>query len=230
MPPHEPTAAGNQAEAVLARLRSYHVNSRIMLMIRFTAALIAALCLSLTWPTLLRAEIQQEVAASYIRALFDTSLQPGEAAADICPDVAKFGRFAAGHAWHGLTERERSRFSKDFCGLAIDAVTRLRLAFPGLRLELEQVTSGAQGMVIVASRVVRPTREPWPVKWVVAADGDQLRLADLRILDISLGIFLRGLTALQEPVDTGHPASAARILRPWRQALDRAFPPVANAP
>jgi ABC-type transporter MlaC component len=201
-----------------------------MLMTRFAAARIAALCLSLTWPTSLRAEIQQEVAASYIRALFDTSLQPGEAAADICPDVAKFGRFAAGRAWHGLTDSERNRFSKDFCSLAIDAVTRLRSAFPGLRLELEVVSPGPQGMAIVVSRVVRPARKPWPVKWVVATDGDHLRLADLRILDISLGIFLRSLTALQEPVDTGHPGSAARILGPWRQALDRAFPPVANAP
>ena len=201
-----------------------------MLMIRFTAALTATLCLSLTWPTSLHAEIQQEVAASYIRALFDTSLDPGATAADVCPEVAKFGRFAAGHAWHGLNASERNQFSRDFCDLAIDAVTRLRTAFPGLRLELEQANPGAQGMVIVSGRVVRPEREPWPVKWVVAPDGDKLRLADLRILGISLGIFLRGLTAVQEPDDGGHTDSADRILRPWRQALDRALPPIATSP
>ncbi len=201
-----------------------------MLMTRFKAALIAALSLSLTWPTSLYAEIQQEAAASYIRALFETSLRSGTAAASICPDVAKFGRFAAGYAWHGLPESERTRFAADFCGLAIDAVTRLRSAFPGLHLELEQVSPGAQGMVIVASRVVRPAREPWAVKWVVAADDGHLRLADLRILGISLGIFLRGLTALQAPLDTAHPANAARILGPWRHALDRAFPPPTSLP
>lgn len=217
-------------EARLARLRPYHVSSCIMLSICRMPAIAIALCLTLGWPSSPRADIQQEAAASYIRTLFDTSLRPGAEAAAICPDVASFGRFAAGHAWHGLPDDERARFAEAFCALAIDAVARLHAAYPGLRLDLEQISPGAQGMVVVESLVTRPALEPWPVKWVVAADSSRLRLADLRVLGISLGIFLRGLAALQPAPDALHPATAARILAPWRRALDRAFPPASGAP
>lgn len=196
-----------------------------MLSICRILAILVALSLILPWPHSARADIQHEEAASYIRTLFETSMRPAADVAGICPDVTAFGRFAAGRAWQGLPDGERRRFAADFCTLAIDAVSRLRAAFPGLCLEFEHVRPGAQGMVVVASRVTRPGLDPWPVDWVVAADGNRLRLADLRILGISLGIFLRGLTALQPAPDLQHPATATRILAPWRQALDRVFPP-----
>jgi ABC-type transporter MlaC component len=141
----------------------------------------------------------------------------------LCPQIEHFGRFAAGHAWRLLPSAERLRFADGFCSLAVEAVTRLQVSFPGLHLELQQVVPAAQEMVIASSAVTRPmSATTWPVDWQVAANGDHLRLADIRLLGLSLGIFLRSLANAGTTADS---ASADAILANWRQALDRALPP-----
>ncbi|MDY0873375.1 ABC transporter substrate-binding protein [Dongia rigui] len=170
-----------------------------------------------------RAEIKAELAANYIRHLFDTSMRENANAAALCPSIAQFGRFAAGHAWRLLPPSERPRLADGFCNLAVDAVTRLHLTYPGLRLKLDRTLPAAQGMVLVSSSVTRPTDlATWPVEWQLATTGADLRLADLRILGLSLGIFLRSLANAGTTADS---ASADVILARWRQALDRALPP-----
>lgn len=145
----------------------------------------------------------------------------------ICGEVAHFGRFAAGHTWQLLSPTERSRFDDGFCDLAVDAVARLQLAYPGLRLEFSHVLPAAQGMVMVVTTVTRPGEAAgWQVDWQVATDNhrpgsDHLRLADMRLLGLSLGIFLRSLASADISRDS---ASAEGILVHWRRALDRTLP------
>lgn len=195
-------------------------------------AILAGLALLGTAPSTSRADIQAESAANYIRLLFDTSMRSDADPAFICPQIEQFGRFAAGHAWQLLPPDERSRFADGFCALAVDAVARLQLAYPGLELELGHVLPAAQGMVLVSTDVARPAKDAiWQVDWQVAAVNDHLRLADLRLLGLSLGIFLRSLANADVTRDS---VSAEGILTHWRHALDRAFPsqaePVELAP
>lgn len=186
-------------------------------------AVVAGLAAIVVLPKSLHAEIKAEVAANYIRHLFDTSMRQNANPAVLCPQVAQFGQFAAGHAWRLLPPGERPRLADGFCSLAVEAVTRLQRAYPGLRLELDRTLPAAQGMMVVSSLITRPfSAATWPVDWQVAAAGDDLRLADLRILGLSLGIFLRSLANAGTTAD---PASADVILARWRQALDRALPP-----
>ncbi|WP_374656274.1 ABC transporter substrate-binding protein [Dongia sp.] len=201
-----------------------------MLPVRILAALILAFGVALSAPRALRADIQHAAAATYIRTLVETSLGPDLDTASLCPQVSAFGRFAAGHAWQALPGPERSRFAQGFCALALDAVGRLRAAYPGLRLDLGEVGPGAQGMVAVDSQIARPGLAPWRVNWLVAADGNGLRLADLKILGISLGIFLRSLVTLQAQPHAPQSVTAEYFLTPWRRALDRAFPPLPGRP
>jgi ABC-type transporter MlaC component len=185
-------------------------------------AVLAGLAIYLVRTSPSLAEIPAESAANYIRQLFDTSLRTNATPTLLCPQIEHFGRFAAGHAWRLLPPAERPRFADGFCDLAVEAVTRLRISFPGLQLELKQILPAAQDMVIASSTVTRPTRAtPWPVDWQVAVSGDRLRLADIRLLGLSLGIFLRSLAN----AGTDDSASADLILARWRQALDRALPP-----
>ncbi len=76
----------------------------------------------------------------------------------------------------------------------------------------------------------RPQMEPWPVDWLVTGTPDQPRLADLRILGVSLGIFLRSVATLQGAPSGAGGRSAAAILEPWRQALERALPQHPGSP
>lgn len=169
-------------------------------------------------------------AARYIRTLFDATLREHGSWPDRCRDIQGFGRFAAGRLWHALSEPERDHYNRDFCTLASDAVNRLRDAFPGLTLEIKGDRSAPQNMVSVQSSVARPGLEPWPVDWLVDGQPGQPELADLRILGISLGIFLRALAILEWPEKVPERLTSGQILRPWRQALDRALPPPGVVP
>jgi hypothetical protein len=201
-----------------------------MFPVRIFSAFAIVICIGVSATDPARAETRPAAAASYIRTLFDTSTASGSGPGNICPDVADFGRFSAGRAWHGLSGTERDRFTAEFCTLAAEAVRRLRDTFPGLRLELQRTADAAPGLIAIESRVIRPGHEPWPVDWLVAAEEDRFRLADLRVLGISLGIFLRSLVTMLPPPDAEHPPTGARILAPWRRALDRAFPPMPETP
>lgn len=182
-------------------------------------------------PSLSRADIRQESAANYIRVLFDTSMRTQPAPDRLCPHVVQFGRFAAGHAWRLMTAAEQARFSQGFCTLAVEAVNRLQMAHPGLHLELAGILPAAQGMMMVSSTVEdRAWAGSWPVDWQIAEAGAGLRLADIRLLGLSLGIFLRSL-ANSGPADLSQEAPGAdEILARWRQALDRALPQQAERP
>lgn len=190
-------------------------------------AILAGLTALLAAPSAPRADIQAESAANYIRLLFDTSMRSVPDPAFICGEVAQFGRFAAGHAWQLLSSTERSRFADGFCDLTVDAVARLHLAYPGLRLEFGHVLPAAQGMAVVSTTVTRLAKATaWQVDWQVAPDdnrpgSDHLRLADMRFLGLSLGIFLRSLANADISRDS---SSAEGIVAPWRRALDRALP------
>ena len=190
-------------------------------------AVLAGLGLLAAGPSPSRAEIQAESAANYIRALFDTSMRTKAIPDHLCPHIAQFGRFAAGHAWRLMPAAERPRFSQGFCALAVEAVNRLQTTHPDLHLELGGASPAAQGMVIVSSAVKdRGMATPWPVDWQIAEASPGLRLADIRLLGLSLGIFLRSLASSGS---TALP-SAEGILAHWRQALDRALPPQAEQP
>lgn len=169
-------------------------------------------------------------AARYIRALFSATLPARGDPIDLCPEVESLGRFAAGRLWHDLADDERHRFSRDFCALATDAVARVHAAYPGLTLSALEPVAAAQGMILVRSSLNRPQTDPWPVDWLVAGAPARPHLADLRILGVSLGIFLRSIAMIRAaPVEAGE-RTAAAILDPWRQALDRALPPQAGSP
>ncbi|WP_374381847.1 ABC transporter substrate-binding protein [Dongia sp.] len=221
MPPHEAASTCYQGKPVLARLNHYHVRSAIMSSTCILSAL--AILLGLFLPiSAARAEIQQAAAAGYIRALFDANMMPGSDTSRICSDVAGFGRFAAGHAWQSLGQEERLRFAGKFCALASEAVDRLRRRWPGLHLVIEEANEGPQGLQIVSSLVRQSDGATWPVDWTVALDeGPAPRLADLKILGVSLGIFLRTIAQLR----AGAPATADQLIGTWRRALDRALPP-----
>ncbi len=169
-------------------------------------------------------------AARYIRALFSATLPTRGAPADLCPEVEAFGRFAAGRLWHDLADDERRRFTRGFCALASDAVARVHAAFPDLTLVMRESLAAPQGMAMVHSLLNRPQMEPWPVDCLVTGTPDQPRLADLRILGVSLGIFLRSVATLQGAPSGAGGRSAAAILEPWRQALERALPQHPGSP
>ena len=164
------------------------------------------------------------VAASYIRALFDATLPAQGGLGGNCDEVAAFGRFAAGHLWRALPESERHKFARDFCLLAGDAAARLHRKFPGLKLTVQESHDATQDMVGVHSLVAMQGGPSWPVDWLVCGRSGQPRLADLRVVGISIGIFLRSAAALGWPQGTPDSLTSAAILAPWRRALDRALP------
>ena len=197
-----------------------------MCFIRTLLPIAIGLVIALAEPGAPRADAPMDLAAArYIRALFSATLPAGDEPADLCPEVESFGRFAAGRLWHDLADDERHSFTRDFCALATDAVARVHAAYPGLTLsDLEPVTA-AQGMTLVQSWLNRPQMESWQVDWLVAGAPAQPHLADLRILGVSLGIFLRSVAEMRSaPIEVGE-RTARAILDPWRQALDRALPP-----
>jgi hypothetical protein len=164
------------------------------------------------------------VAASYIRTLFDATLPAQGGLGDNCDEVTAFGRFAAGHLWRALPDIERLKFAGDFCQLAGDAVARLHRRFPGLSLTLLEARAAAQDMVTVNSQVKAHGVPPWTVNWLVADQSGQPLLADLRVIGISIGIFLRSTAALETPQGLQGSLTSDAILAPWRRALDRALP------
>lgn len=161
-------------------------------------------------------------AARYIRTLFDATLQGNGALAARCRDVEGLGRFAAGRSWQALTDEERVLFTHDFCGLADEAVTWLHRIFPDLTVAITATDPAPQGMFLVRGTVTDGDASNWPVDWLVAEDRGSLRLADLRISGISLGIFLRGLAVVETPDPAKDSLRPDDILHPWRRALDRA--------
>jgi len=202
-----------------------------MLLIRSLAPIVFGLLIMLAAPKAVRADqTADSAAARYIRTLFDATLSEQDAWSEHCPDIQAFGRFAAGRLWHALSQAERTRFNHDFCALAGDAVNRLRDAFPGLSLVITSDRAAPQKMVLVLSNVARPGLQPWPVDWLIAGPPEQPHLADLRILGISLGIFMRTIAALEWPGKVPETATSSQILRSWRQALDRALPPPGTTP
>jgi hypothetical protein len=175
-------------------------------------------------------EPAESAAASYIRTLFDATLHDGHDLSDRCPDVEAFGRFAAGRLWHDLPDSERARFNRDFCVLASDAVNRLQAAFPGLSLTITTSQEAPQGMISVQGVVSVPGGQHWPISWLIAGPPGHPHLADLRILGISLGIFLRGLATAEGPEKAPESHNSAEILDPWQRALDRALPRAGSTP
>ncbi len=109
-------------------------------------------------------------------------------------------------------------------------MARVHAAFPDLTLVMRESLAAPQGMAMVHSLLNRPQMEPWPVDWLVTGTPDQPRLADLRILGVSLGIFLRSVATLQGAPSGAGGRSAAAILEPWRQALERALPQHPGSP
>lgn len=182
-------------------------------------SILVGLSIFLAMPSLSRAEIQTESAATYIRTLFETSTG-AVAAPALCQHIAQLGKSAAGRSWRLLPPTERPLFADGFCHLAIEAVNRLHIAYPNLQMELGDVSPAPQGMMMVSSKVrKRADSAPWRVDWQVAEAAGQLRLADMRLLGLSLGIFLRSLANAEDG-----PPTADRILAQWRRALDRALP------
>lgn len=175
-------------------------------------------------------QLTDSEAARYIRTLFDATLQgdrqgPSDGLANHCPDIEAVGRFAADQLWQLLSNAERQNFNQAFCHLAGTAVSRLRDMFPGLQLAIVESRPAPQDMVSVHGWVMTRDGRQWPVDWLVAGPSDQPHLADLRILDVSLGIFLRSLAILEWPGNAPKSLTPGQILRPWGDALDRALPP-----
>ncbi|MBK8158013.1 MAG: ABC transporter substrate-binding protein [Rhodospirillaceae bacterium] len=202
-----------------------------MRIIRTLLPILIGLVLVVAGPGAPQAETPMDLAAArYIRALFSATLPTRGQAAGLCPEVEAFGRFAAGRLWHDLTDDERRRFARDFCALASDAVARVHATYPGLTLSGLEAVAAPQQMTVVHSWLNRPQSEPWPVDWQMAGMPDRPHLADLRILGVSLGIFLRSVAMMRAAPIGPSQRTAASILDPWRQALDRALPPQPGSP
>lgn len=167
-------------------------------------------------------------AARYIRTLFDATLpvdrQDAGGLAEHCADVEPIGHFAAGRLWQALSDAERAKFNRAFCDLADTAVNRLRNALPGLRMVVTESRPAPQDMIFVHAVVTTPDGRQWPVDWLIRQSPDRLYVADLRILGVSLGIFLRSLAALERQDKAVQPLTADAVLRPWALALDHALP------
>ncbi len=175
-------------------------------------------------PAAASADIQHAAAASYIEALFATNMRDGAGKPEICPEAAAFGRFSTGRAWRAFTATERAAFDRGFCDLAADAVSRLRTGFPKLGLRLQQSFPGAPGIIILGGEVTGAAADSWPVEFFVAGEGQSVRIADMKIVGVSLGIFLRSLAILMPAREAGDAPSPDGILEAWRRALDRALP------
>lgn len=202
-----------------------------MKILRRFLTIFASLSIFAAIPNLSHAEIEAKSAQTYIRALFDTSIGAEFAPETLCPHVAQFGRSAAGRAWKLLAPDEQARFAVGFCNLTDEAIQRLRIAYSGSQLKLQTVSPSAQGMVIVSSVVQMPDQmASWQVDWQVAETGKDLRFADLKLLGLSLGIFLRSLANSELSTKVESPPVARDILSAWHQALDRALPPQAKSP
>jgi ABC-type transporter MlaC component len=162
-------------------------------------------------------------AARYLRTLFDATLPLGGDLSSHCADIQAIGHFAAGRLWQALSDAEQQKFNRSFCKLGAGAIQRLRKMFPGLTLTLGENTPAPQDMMTVHTLVTAQDGRQWAVDWLIAEAPDQPYLADLRVLGISLGIFLRSLAALEWSDRVPASPSADDILRPWTRALDRAL-------
>ncbi len=202
-----------------------------MTLLRRFIAIFASLSMFVAMPNLSHAEIEAKLAQTYIRALFDTSASTDFAPETLCLHVAQFGRSAAGHAWRLLAPDEQARFAIGFCDMADEAIHRLRIAYPGLQLDLRTVSPSVPGMVMVSSIARMPGQmASWQIDWQVAETGDHLRFADLKLVGLSLGIFLRSLANSEFSTKAEGSPVATDILNAWQQALDRALPPQAKSP
>jgi hypothetical protein len=127
-------------------------------------------------------------AARYIRALFDATPQENGNWPHPCGEIEALGRFAAGRLWQTLSDPERARSDEDFCALAVDAVDRLRRAFPGMKLAVTSGHSAAQGMVVDTGAIATMVRGladrganaapsfggftgAWCITWYIAAQS-----------------------------------------------------------
>jgi hypothetical protein len=123
-----------------------------------------------------------------------------------------------------LSDAERQKFDQNFCNLGSGAVQRLRKIFPGLALTVGESTPAPQDIMTVHTLVTTQDGRQWAVDWLIAGAPERPYLADLRLLGISLGIFLRSLAALEWPDKVPTSLSADDILAPWARALNRALP------
>lgn len=175
---------------------------------RFLWVAIAALCLSVA------AGRASADAASYIRTLFDATARTGTAD---CATFLPVAHFAAGQHLPLFGAAERAAFDNGFCDLAQDALSRLRQRYPDLAIAVTGTSAGPEETLWVRSQAVAGGQE-WGVNWLVDEAGNPPRIADLKVMGISLAIFLRSLSARAEP---GNPEA---VLAPWRRALNLAFP------
>lgn len=153
-------------------------------------------------------------AASYIRTLFDATTRTGSAD---CVTFLPVAHFAAGQHWPLFDAAERAAFDKEFCDLALDALSRLRQRYPDLSIAITGTSDGPNETLWVRSQALAGGQE-WAVNWLVDESGHPPRIADLKVMGISLAIFLRSLAANAE---AGAPEA---VLAPWRRALNLGFP------
>lgn len=153
-------------------------------------------------------------AASYIRTLFDATIGGSDPA---CGSFLPLAHVAAGQHRRHFDAAEGDAFDRGFCRLAVDALNRLRQRYPDLTLTLTGSLPGPMGTFWVRSRV-NAGGENWPVDWLVAGDSAAPHVADLKVMGISMAIFLRSLAANVTE------SQAEAVLAPWRRALKLAFP------
>lgn len=155
-------------------------------------------------------------AASYIRTLFDATIAAPGTEID-CQGFSPLARFAAGSRWRDYDTGERVAFDAHFCELARDTLARLKARYPDLALRVIESHAGPRDMTWVRSLATAGGAD-WPVDWLVGNPGERAYLADLKVMGVSLGIMLRSMAGSVEG------RSPAAIIKPWRQALDRALP------
>lgn len=175
---------------------------------RFLGAALAALCL------VSAAGRASADAASYIRTLFDATARTGTAD---CATFLPVAHFAAGQHWLQFDAAERADFDRGFCILVREALSRLRQRYPDLSLTVASSHDGPNQTLWVRSQALAGGQE-WPVTWLVDETGGAPQIADLKVMGISIAIFLRSLAASAE---TGVPDA---VLAPWRRALNLVFP------
>ena len=106
-------------------------------------------------------------------------------------DIPEIGRFVLGRHWKSASPDQQQQFLKAFEDFTVLTWSTRFKDYSGVSLEILGASPADEGFMIVESRIVRTQGDPLPVGWRVHKVGEQWKITDILIEDVSMALTQR---------------------------------------
>jgi len=106
-------------------------------------------------------------------------------------NVKSIGKFVLGRYWKQASEEEKQRFLELFKETTVASYATRFKDYTSEKFEILGSRPEADGGVTVLSRIVRPRGQNIPIDWKVFEKNDEMRIYDVILEGISMGITQR---------------------------------------